>query len=131
MTLHDGSDAPSDQPAGGASTSGTIEFQEVCEPARNVTVYVRVQDTSSADAVALTVAQQVLRGVDIVPGAPPIPFAVQGIPENARARYTVRVHADVNGNGAVSRGDYVSTQSYPVQTTGQPAVVTILARYVG
>ena len=131
MTLHNESDAPSDQPAGGASISGTIEFQKVWEPVRNVTVYVRVQDTGSADAVALTVAEQVLRGVDIIPGAPPIPFTVQGIPENARTRYTVRVHADADGNGAVSRGDYVSTQSYPVQTTGQPAVLRIVIRYVG
>ena len=131
MTLRKDPDAPLDQPAGGASISGTIEFQGVREPARNVTVYVRVQDTGSADGVAITVAEQVLRGVDIPPGAPPIPFAVQGIPENARARYTVRVHADVDGNGAVSRGDYVSTQSYTVETTGQPAVLTILAQYVG
>src|SRR6266849_4608451 len=100
MTLHDGSDARSDQPAGGASISGAIEFKDVREPAHNVTVYVRVQDTGFADATALTVAELVLRGVDIVPGAPPIPFAVHGIPENARARYAVRVHADVDGDGA-------------------------------
>jgi uncharacterized lipoprotein YbaY len=131
MTLHGGSDAPSGQAARGASISGAIEFPDVREPSHNATVYVRVQDTSFADATARTVAEYVLRGVDIVPGAPPIPFAVHGIPENERARYVVRAHADVDGDGAVSPGDYVSTQSYPVQTTGQPAVVTILMRYVG
>jgi hypothetical protein len=131
MTLHDGSDAPSNQPAGGLNISGAIEFQDVREPAHNVTVYVRVQDTGFADATALTVTELVLQGVDIVPGAPPVPFAVQGVPANARAPYTVRVHADVDGDGAVSRGDYVSTRSYPVHTTEQPAGVTILMRYVG
>jgi uncharacterized lipoprotein YbaY len=131
MKLHDGSDAHSDKPADGATIRGAIEFPDVREPAHNVTVYVRVQDTSFADAGAKTVAEQVLRGVDIVPGAPPIPFAVHGIPENERARYVVRAHADVDGNGAVSRGDYVSTQSYPVQTTGEPATVTIPMRHVG
>jgi uncharacterized lipoprotein YbaY len=126
MTPHDSSNAP----PGEASISGTIAFRDVREPALNVTVYVRVQDAGRTDASASTVAEQVLRGVNIVPGAPPIPFTVQGIPQNPRARYVVRVHADVNGDGIVSRGDYVSTQSYPVQTSGKSAVVTILARHV-
>lgn len=131
MTLHDASDASSDQPCSGASVSGTIKFQDVREPAHNVTVYVRVQDTGVADAAAVTVAEQVLKGVDIVPGAAPIPFEVHGIPENARSRYAVRVHADVDGNGAVSRGDYVSTRSFPVETSRKSGPVTITARKVG
>jgi uncharacterized lipoprotein YbaY len=131
MTLHNTSDAPSDQPFSRASVRGTIEFQDVREPAHNVTVYVRVQDTGVADAAAVTVAEQILKGVDIVPGAAPIPFEVHGVPENARAHYAVRVHADVNGNGAVSRGDYVSTRSFPVGTSRKSAPVRITARKVG
>jgi uncharacterized lipoprotein YbaY len=127
MTLQGGFAAPS----GGASINGTIAFPDVREPAPNVPVYVRVEDTPFADAPASTVAELVLRGVNIVPGAPPIPFTIHGIPQNARAHYAIRVHADVDGNGAVGRGDYVSTQSYPVEITGQPAVVTILMRFVG
>lgn len=113
-----------------ASISGTIEFLDVRESALNVTVFVRVQDTSHTDAGAPTVVEQVLRGVNIVPRAQPIPFTVHGIPQNPRARYTVRVHADVNGDGIVSRGDYVSTQSYPVPTGRALTAMTILARHV-
>src|SRR5678815_3831718 len=98
----------------GASVSGTIEFKDVRKPTLNVTVYVRVLDTSYADAPSPIVAEQILKGVNIVPGAPPLVFTVHGVPENPKARYVVRVHADVNGDGKVSKGDYISTQSYPV-----------------
>jgi uncharacterized lipoprotein YbaY len=121
----DNPNATATLPPGGASVSGTIEFRDVRVPALNVTVYVRVQDTSHTDAPASIVAEQVLQGVNIVPGAPPLAFTVHGIPENPRARYVVRVHADVNGDGKVSKGDYVSTQSYPVQ------FVTVSAQRVG
>ena len=129
MAQQDRSEAS--EPTAGMSITGAIEFQDVREPAHNVTVYVRVQDTVHADAAALTVAELVLRGVDIVPGAPPIPFALHGIPENPHARYAVRVHADVDGRGAVSRGDYVSTRSYPIETGEPPAPLKILTLYVG
>jgi uncharacterized lipoprotein YbaY len=129
MTSNDSSNATS-PPPGATSISGTIEFQDVREPALNVTVYVRVQDASRADASASTVAEQVLRGVNIISGAPPIPFTVDGIPQNPSARYIIRVHADVDGDGRVSRGDYVSTQSHPVNIYEERACVTVPARPV-
>jgi uncharacterized lipoprotein YbaY len=103
----------------------------VREPARKVTIYVRVQDTIHADAIARTVAEQVLRDVDIIPGAPPIPFNADGIPRNPHARYVVRVHADIDGDGRVSQGDYVSTQSYPVEIGEKRPLLNILVRRVG
>jgi hypothetical protein len=112
------------------SVSGTVEFQDVREPAYNVTLYVRVQDTPHADASATTIAEMVIRGVNIVPGGAPIPFTVDGIPPNPGALYTVRVLADVDGDGRVSRGDFVSTQSSPLET-GKSVGLRIAARRVG
>ena len=112
------------------SLSGTIQLLDVTAPVANATVHVRVQDTSRSDAPASTVAEEVLRGVSIVPGAQAIPFTVRGIPQNANARYSVRVHVDVDGSGAVTRGDYVSTQSHPVPASDQSAPVTIVVQPV-
>jgi hypothetical protein len=39
--------------------------------------------------------------------------------------YTVRVHVDLDGDGRVSTGDYLSTASYPVLTSGHPTILTI------
>jgi hypothetical protein len=92
---------------------------------------VRVQETGRSDAAAVTVAEGVLRNVNIVPGAQSVPFTVRGIPQNPRGRYSVRVHVDVDGSGVVRRGDYVSTQSHPFQTSSEPAVVKIAVRPSG
>jgi uncharacterized lipoprotein YbaY len=116
---------------GRASLSGTIQLQGVTAPVSNATVRIRVQDTSRSDAPASTVAEEVLERVDVVPGDNAIPFTVRGIPQDPRARYTVRVHVDVDGSGTVTRGDYVSTQSHVVPSGGEPAAVNIVVRPVG
>jgi Type III secretion system lipoprotein chaperone (YscW) len=112
----------------GASLSGTIEFKGVSVQ-QEARVHVRVQDTTRVGAAAVTVAEQVLERVTIAPGSPPLMFKVTGIPHNPQARYTVRVHADVDGNGVVSRGDYVSTQSYHVDPAA-PHPIAIVAQPV-
>ena len=129
MSTQEDRDVTSRQP-GKANLSGTIEFQDVKKPASNVTVHVRVQETGRSDAPAVTVAEAVFRNVKLVPGTQSMPFTVRDIPRNARARYSVRVHVDVDGSGGVSRGDYVSTQSHPVETSGEPAVVKIAVQPV-
>src|SRR5215207_9446236 len=88
---------------------GTVDFLGVKDPVSDATVHIRLQDTSRADALATTVAEQVIDHVDIVPDGQPLPFTLQ-MPANENSRYVVRVHADVTGDGKVSRGDYVSTQ---------------------
>jgi hypothetical protein len=110
--------------------SGTIRFQDVSRPARDVTVYVRVEETSRLDAPASRVAEVVLRGVSILAGSPPLPFTVPDVVPVPSGRYVVRVHADVDGDGQVSRGDYVSKQSHPVLASADPDVVAVVAHEV-
>jgi uncharacterized lipoprotein YbaY len=130
MTPAENSGTTSGTDPGGASIHGTIEFRDVGEPKGSVTVYVRVQDTGHADAPASTVAEQVLTGVSIASGSPTIAFTVTGIPPNPRARYSIRVHADVDGDRTVSRGDYVSTQSYGVPAGGAATALAIVVHEV-
>jgi hypothetical protein len=111
--------------------SGTIRFQNVTRSAQNVTVYVRIDETSHADAAAARLAEVVLHGVSIFPGSPPLGFTMRELIPRASGRYSVRVHADVDGDGRVSRGDYISMQSYPVLLTGENSdVIDIVAREV-
>jgi len=122
-----------ESPAGSdeSGVTGIIEFQDVKEPVHDATVYVRVQDVGRADAAANTVAEEVIRNVDILPNGVPLQFQVKGIKPSASGHYAVRVHADVSGDGRVSPGDYVSTQSYPVDLSEQSAKVSIVTRRVG
>src|SRR5262245_60296143 len=84
---------------------------------RNARVYVRLEDTSRADASSRIVAEQVLSGAAFAPGAP-LRFELRG--QVGSGQCNLRVHVDVDGDGQVSPGDYVSTESYPVTpSTGQ------------
>ena len=42
----------------------------------------------------------------------------------------IRVHIDVDRDGRVSRGDYITMESYPVLTWGHPDRVTVRVREV-
>jgi hypothetical protein len=55
---------------------------------------------------------------------------LQGRVPDMRARYQVRVHVDVDKDGKVSRGDYITTESYPVLTFGHPSRVRVRVRPV-
>jgi len=110
--------------------SGTVQFEDVRQPAQDVTVYVRVEEASRIDAPASRIAEVVLRGVDVFPGLPPIPFTIRDVHSVPSGRYLVRVHADVDGDGRVTRGDYVSVQSYPVLTSADSDNVAIVVHEV-
>jgi uncharacterized lipoprotein YbaY len=109
---------------------GTIQFKDVRQPAQDVTVYVRVEEASRLDAPASRIAEVVLRGVHVFPGLPPIPFTIPDVLSVPSGRYLVRVHADVDGDGRVTRGDYISVQSYPVPTSADSDNVAIVVHEV-
>lgn len=44
--------------------------------------------------------------------------------------YIVRVHIDVDGDGAVSQGDYITTGYYPVTSRGNPTDITVAVQRV-
>ena len=78
---------------------------------------VRVEDASRADARATTVAEQVSAGVHLPGGdGGSVPFELR-VPAglvDPRGPYSVRIHVDVSGSGTVTTGDFVSTESYPL-----------------
>jgi uncharacterized lipoprotein YbaY len=76
---------------------------------------VRLSDVSYEDGPAPLLAEakiRTLRPTELAAGS--VPFSLE-CPDPAPGRsYAVRVHLDFDGNGAVSRGDFVSTQRFPV-----------------
>jgi len=90
------------------------------------TVYVRLEDVSRADAAATLIAEQVLRDVSHrARRADRLAFQLQGKPPDRKASCSVRVHVDVDGDGQISLGDYISMESYPVRTQGNPPNVSM------
>jgi hypothetical protein len=88
-----------------------------------VTLRVQVEEVTAADAPARVVARTVAPGIRLS-GITRLTLDVP--PPDPHSRYTVRVHADLDGSGAVATGDLVSTRSNPVLTEGRPDTVDVL-----
>jgi sporulation-control protein spo0M len=96
------------------------------------TVYVRVLDTSRADASAVTVSSLTLDEVALdLMEQEGIEFSLEIPAVDPRTRYTVSVVVDLDGDGQSSPGDYRSMQAYPVLTHGHGSWVEVHARRIG
>ena len=91
-------------------------------------VHVFLEDTTHADGAAVVQAHEQSAPVLVADGT--LAFTLPSIPVDPRADYTVRVLIDRDGDGRISRGDYVSTASHPVLTWGHPADVRVSVRRV-
>jgi hypothetical protein len=99
-------------------------------PARSV-AYVRLLDTTVIDGASITVAEANLPDIACkVSQGNPIRFELYGEAPNPHASYTVSVHIDTDNNGRISVGDYITMQSYPVITYGNPHHVIVEVKKV-
>jgi len=111
--------------------AGTIVFGADLEPFVGATVYVRIEDVSLADAPARAVAESVLLKVEAGGQATNrLEFTIEAPSSEPRRRYVVRVHVDVDGDGQVGVGDYVSTASHPVSVGGSRTKLSIPVKRV-
>ena len=106
--------------------SGEIVFAGRPELPAGATAYVRLLDTSAEDGRSSKIAEQILtRFAQKANRGEAVPFALKGKIEDDRASYTISVHVDVDGDGAISPGDFINMQSYPVLTFGYPSHVSV------
>jgi uncharacterized lipoprotein YbaY len=111
--------------------NGEIVFGEGDKAFSEATAYVWLEEASRADAPSHVVAEQTIRHVAYQPGQPGrLAFDLHGPAADEHIRYVVRAHLDVDSDGEVSRGDYISMESYPVLTFGYPRHVTVRLRKV-
>jgi uncharacterized lipoprotein YbaY len=109
---------------------GEVTFEEDAPPFTDATMYVYLENITVADIAAEVVDDYVEQGVAYDPNTTTLSFAMAGKALDPRASYSVRVHIDIDGDGKVSQGDFISTQSYPVITFGHPRKVSILVRQI-
>lgn len=111
-------------PAASAAVTGTVIYRERIALPPNAIVKVQLQDTSRADAPAVTLAEQTIQtqGRQV-----PIPFTLEYDPSKIREGNTYTVRAQILVDGQLR---FASDTSYPVLTNGNPSQVEILVRSV-
>lgn len=110
---------------------GEIKFEGHALPFTDATLRVYLENVSLADASSDVVASYERRKVNY-PGSNrttlSFEIAVNELDENES--YAIRVHVDLKGDGSVSKGDFISMQSYPVATFGYPNEISVLVKQV-
>ena len=110
---------------------GEIKFAGEPDLPASAKAYVRLSNTSLADAPSAVVAEQVIDHVASFLGkSEKLAFVLEPNSIDEHDTYTVNVLVDIDGDGKVSVGDYISMQSYPVLTFGYPNEITIEVKRV-
>ena len=110
---------------------GEIKFAGKPDLPASAKTYVRLLNTSLADAPSAIVAEQVIdHTARFVSKGEKVAFILEPNSIDERDTYVVSVLVDIDGDGKVSVGDYISMQSYPVLTYGSPSEVTIEVKRV-
>ena len=110
---------------------GEIFLEDAQRSFTGATVHVRLEDVSYVDAPSRVVAEHTIRDVSHEPGIEHIvSFTLYGDAPDEKGRYVVTVHVDLHGQGRITRGDYLSMESYPVLTHGRPSQVSVHVREV-
>lgn len=105
---------------------GEIIFSKELGSFSGATVNVYLEDVSLLDAPAKIVAKQVIANLNHSMGTENrVEFALQGEIADIQASYSIRVHVAFRSDEQIHRGDYISTESYPVLTFGDPNQVSV------
>lgn len=110
---------------------GTIVFEGDVKPFSGATAHIRLEDVSLQDAPSKLIAEQVVRNVtydSIDRQKIQFVFYRDGIVVEVNARYSIKVHIDVDNDGKLSKGDFITTQSYPVLTYGYPNNLSVIVK---
>jgi uncharacterized lipoprotein YbaY len=86
--------------------------------------FVDLLDVTQADGPSVRVGRQAIT----VAGLEPVAFEVTPPSVDPRASYVVAVHLDADVDGRVSKGDFLTTEAFPVLTNGHGTVVDVTAR---
>jgi putative lipoprotein len=113
------------------TVSGEVVLPAAEPVAESADLVVQVEDISRADAPSTVLGEFRRRKVKLRAGAAyPFSVSISADRVDERNLYSVRAHVDVSGTGSVKRGDFVSTQTYPVLTRSHGDKVRVSVRRV-
>ena len=101
--------------------TGKVIFDKISKPFNNVMVFVRIEDVGRQDAQSTVISEQVIRNVnisneDLSAGKyPEFDFALRTGQWDSKKMYTITAHVDVDGDGRISLGDYITQAYYPIR----------------
>jgi putative lipoprotein len=111
------------------SVHGAIVLPAEASKAGAKNILVEVRDVSVIDAPSTVVASKVLKGKKVSAGTE-VPFTLEMPSVAPNRRLELRVHVDMSGNGQVTPGDYLTTESIAVPHEGTTAPLSVRVKKV-
>ena len=110
-----------------ATVTGTVTYRErIALPPEGVVITVKVEDTSRADAPAVTIGEQIIENPEY---QVPIPFEVKYNPGDIDERYTYSMRVRIEVDGKLW---FTNTSHYGVITRGNPtSEIEVILERVG
>lgn len=110
---------------------GKIIFGDKVSSFAGATLHVYLEDVSLADAASVIVGKYIEKNVKFDGEISAfLSFRIEYNDLDLSDRYEIRVHVDVDGDGEVSKGDFINMQSYPVITQGYPTDISVQIKQV-
>lgn len=114
-----------------AIIKGELRFEDHVISFRNATMHVYLENVSVVDASSEIVGYYERKNVNFPNDKfKTLSFEITGRDLDERENYAIRAHIDIDRDGNVSKGDFITMQSYPVVTFGHPRQISILVRQV-
>lgn len=110
--------------------NGTVRFPPG-PPIDVKAVHITVRDITDFDGPAHIVASVDLPSLEVPPDGLDLPFDLEADAGDARRMYSVRVHADLSGSGAVEPGDLVTMTAHVVDPKQRDEAVLELQPVTG
>ena len=116
--------------------TGQVKFQQDPPPFSNAILTVKLSDVSLADARSQVIAihTQSVRAEDLGDLSFKLSPDDDSVEINPKATYTVSAHISLHPNDnptEIRQGDYLTTQSYPVLTQGNPTSIDVEVKPIG
>jgi hypothetical protein len=111
--------------------TGKVVFENVSRPFEKATLYVKLEDVSRQDALSVIVSEQVIKNVEITREEVEtgryrqIDFILRGSIKDSKGMYIISALLDVDRDGRMGIGDYITQEYYPVLTHGNPRFAVV------
>lgn len=111
--------------------TGSIIFPQELSSFTGATANVYLEDVSLVDAPSEIIIKQVIPNISHNMGTEnKVKFALFGEIPNPRAKYSISVQVTLYEDESIHQGDYITMDSYPVLTFGNPNHISVLVQEV-
>ncbi len=105
--------------------SGKLFLPDDVSDIKNTTIFVSVEDISKQDISSETICKKTYRNVTFSKFEHVFPFSLDVPITDEKLHLIVKIHVDVDEDGQLSVGDYITTGMFSVLTRGYSDVVDI------